>query len=45
MCWNLLTAGPDTTAHHAHASLFGVYGMSGIDLMLYCMRCLTDMTQ
>lgn len=30
--------GLNTTAAHAHASLFGVYGMLGIGLMLFCLR-------
>jgi nitric oxide reductase subunit B len=30
--------GLNTTANHAHASLFGVYGMLGIGLMLFCLR-------
>ena len=34
--------GLNTTANHGHAALFGVYGMLGIGLMLYCMRGLTD---
>ncbi len=34
--------GLNTTANHAHASLFGVYGMLGLGLTLYCMRGLTD---
>jgi len=33
--------GLNTTASHAHASLFGVYGMLGIGLMLFCIRGLT----
>ena len=37
--------GLNTTANHAHAALFGVYGMLGIGLMLYCMRGLTDIRQ
>ncbi len=31
-----------TTANHGHAALFGVYGMLGLGLTLYCMRGLTD---
>lgn len=31
-----------TTANHAHAALFGVYGMLGIGLLLFCLRGLTD---
>lgn len=34
--------GLNTTANHGHAALFGVYGMLGIGLMLYCMRGLTN---
>ncbi len=34
--------GLNTTATHAHAALFGVYGMLGLGLMLFCMRGLTD---
>jgi nitric oxide reductase subunit B len=34
--------GLNTTATHAHASLFGVYGMLGLGLVLFCMRGLTD---
>jgi nitric oxide reductase subunit B len=34
--------GLNTTANHAHAALFGVYGMLGLGLTLYCMRGLTD---
>jgi nitric oxide reductase subunit B len=37
--------GLSTTANHGHAALFGVYGMLGIGLMLFCMRGLTDVTQ
>lgn len=37
--------GLNLTANHAHAALFGVYGMLGLGLMLYCMRGLTDVTQ
>ena len=32
--------GLNTTALHAHAALFGVYGMLGIGLMLVCLRVL-----
>jgi nitric oxide reductase subunit B len=32
--------GLNTTAVHAHAALFGVYGMLGIGLMLFCLRIL-----
>ena len=35
--------GLNTTASHGHAALFGVYGMLGLGLMLFCMRGLTDM--
>ena len=34
--------GLNTTANHGHAALFGVYGMLGLGLMLYCLRGLTD---
>ena len=37
--------GLNTTANHGHAALFGVYGMLGIGLMLYCMRGLTDVSK
>ena len=37
--------GLNITANHAHAALFGVYGMLGIGLMLFCMRGLTDIAQ
>ncbi len=37
--------GLNTTANHGHAALFGVYGMLGIGLTLYCMRGLTDVTR
>ncbi len=37
--------GLNTTANHGHAALFGVYGMLGIGLTLYCMRGLTDFRQ
>jgi len=30
--------GLNTTAVHGHAALFGVYGMLGIGLMLFCLR-------
>ncbi|MDT8397357.1 MAG: nitric-oxide reductase large subunit [Pseudomonadales bacterium] len=33
--------GLNTTATHAHAALFGVYGMLGIGLMLFCLRGLS----
>lgn len=34
--------GLNTTASHGHAALFGVYGMLGLGLLLYCLRGLTD---
>jgi nitric oxide reductase subunit B len=34
--------GLNTTATHGHAALFGVYGMLGLGLVLFCMRGLTD---
>ena len=34
--------GLNTTATHGHAALFGVYGMLGLGLLLYCLRGLTD---
>ncbi len=34
--------GLNTTANHGHAALFGVYGMLGIGLTLFCLRGLTD---
>ncbi|MCB1694027.1 MAG: nitric-oxide reductase large subunit, partial [Pseudomonadales bacterium] len=34
--------GLNTTANHGHAALFGVYGMLGLGLMLYCMRGMTN---
>ncbi|HYJ20252.1 MAG TPA: nitric-oxide reductase large subunit [Burkholderiales bacterium] len=37
--------GLNTTANHGHAALFGVYGMLGIGLMLFCLRGLTDVSQ
>ena len=37
--------GLNTTANHAHAALFGVYGMLGLGLMLYCLRGLTDVSR
>ncbi len=37
--------GLNTTATHGHAALFGVYGMLGLGLTLYCMRGLTDPTR
>ncbi len=33
--------GMNMTAAHGHAALFGVYGMLGIGLMLFCLRGLT----
>jgi nitric oxide reductase subunit B len=36
--------GLNLTANHGHAALFGVYGMLGLGLTLYCMRGLTDIT-
>ena len=33
--------GLNTTPVHGHAALFGVYGMLGIGLMLFCLRGLT----
>jgi nitric oxide reductase subunit B len=37
--------GLNTTPTHAHAALFGVYGMLGIGLTLFCMRGLSDPTR
>jgi nitric oxide reductase subunit B len=37
--------GLNTTANHGHAALFGVYGMLGLGLLLYCLRGLTDVSQ
>jgi nitric oxide reductase subunit B len=37
--------GLNTTATHAHSALFGVYGMLGLGLTLFCMRGLTDPAQ
>ena len=34
--------GLNMTAAHGHAALFGVYGMLGIGLMLFCLRGLYD---
>jgi len=34
--------GLNTTATHGHAAMFGVYGMLGIGLMLFCLRGLTN---
>ena len=33
--------GLNTTPVHAHTALFGVYGMLGLGLMLFCLRALT----
>ena len=35
--------GMNLTANHGHAALFGVYGMLGLGLTLYCMRGLTNL--
>lgn len=35
--------GLNTTAVHAHAALFGVYGMLGIGLLLFCLRAMNPM--
>ena len=32
--------GLNTTPVHAHTALFGVYGMLGLGLMLFCLRAL-----
>jgi nitric oxide reductase subunit B len=37
--------GLNTTPTHGHAALFGVYGMLGLGLILFCMRGLTDATR
>jgi nitric oxide reductase subunit B len=37
--------GLNTTPTHGHAALFGVYGMLGLGLMLFCMRGLTDVSR
>ncbi len=37
--------GLNTTANHGHAALFGVYGILGLGLTLYCLRGLTDVNQ
>jgi nitric oxide reductase subunit B len=37
--------GLNTTPAHGHAALFGVYGMLGIGLMLFCLRGLSDRLQ
>ena len=34
--------GLNTTANHGHTALFGVYGMLGIGLMLFCLRGLAS---
>ena len=36
--------GLNTTAAHGHAALFGVYGMLGIGLMLFCLRGMVNST-
>ncbi|MFA5912736.1 MAG: nitric-oxide reductase large subunit [Burkholderiales bacterium] len=36
--------GLNLTAAHGHAALFGVYGMLGIGLMLFCLRGLSERT-
>ncbi|HYE51092.1 MAG TPA: nitric-oxide reductase large subunit [Azospirillaceae bacterium] len=36
--------GLNLTANHAHSALFGVYGMLGIGLMLFCLRGLAPRT-
>jgi nitric oxide reductase subunit B len=37
--------GLNTTATHGHSALFGVYGMLGLGLTLFCLRGLTDVTR
>jgi nitric oxide reductase subunit B len=37
--------GLNTTPTHGHAALFGVYGMLGLGLTLFCLRGLTDPTR
>jgi len=37
--------GLNTTPVHGHAALFGVYGMLGIGLMLFCLRGMTRQAQ
>jgi nitric oxide reductase subunit B len=37
--------GLNSTANHGHAALFGVYGMLGLGLMLFCLRGLTASRQ
>jgi nitric oxide reductase subunit B len=37
--------GLNTTPVHGHAALFGVYGMLGIGLMLFCLQLLTPQRQ
>ena len=37
--------GLNTTPVHGHTALFGVYGMLGIGLMLFCLRGLTRQEQ
>jgi nitric oxide reductase subunit B len=39
-----LNTTPTPTPTHGHAALFGVYGMLGLGLMLFCMRGLTDVS-
>ena len=34
--------GLNTTANHGHGALFGVYGLLGLGLTVYCVRGLTD---
>ena len=36
----LLHAGLNTTPVHGHAALFGVYGMLGMGLTLFCLRAM-----
>lgn len=36
--------GLNTTAAHGHGAMFGVYGMLGIGLMLFCLRGMTAQT-
>ena len=37
--------GLNLTPVHAHTALFGVYGMLGLGLMLFCLRALTPVRQ
>jgi nitric oxide reductase subunit B len=37
--------GLNTTPVHAHAALFGVYGMLGIGLLLFCMRAMNPVIE